>query len=74
MVAAVIVGAVAMVGVSAAAAARIPALSTAAAQTPPAVTVDALPPPPPARVAIKEPTIRPVEFTLVAAGDVLPHG
>ncbi len=73
LVAAVIVGVVAMVGLSAAAAARIPALSNVAAQTPPAVTVEAVPPPPPARVAIKQPTIRPVEFTLVAAGDVLPH-
>ncbi len=69
-----VVGVVAMIGASAAAAARIPGLATAAAQTPPAVTVAAEPPPPPARVAVKEPPIRPVDFTLVAAGDVLPHG
>ncbi len=52
----------------------IPALSPAAVQTPPSVTVTAEPPPAPPRVAVQEPAIRPVEFTLVAAGDVLPHG
>lgn len=74
MVVASVVGAVAMVGVSAAAATQIPALSTVAARTPPAVTVDPVPPPPPARAAVAEPAIRPIEFTVVAAGDVLPHG
>lgn len=73
MVVASVVGAVAMVGVSAAAATQIPALSTVAARTPPAVTVDPVPPPPPARAAVAEPAIRPIEFTVVAAGDVLPH-
>jgi poly-gamma-glutamate synthesis protein (capsule biosynthesis protein) len=74
MVVAGVVGAVAMVGVSAAAATQIPALSTVAARTPPAVTVDPVAPPPPARAAVAEPAIRPIEFTVVAAGDVLPHG
>ncbi len=74
MVVAGVVGAVAMVGVTTAAATQIPALSTVAPHTPPAVTVDAVPPPPPARAAVQEPTIRPVGFTVVAAGDVLPHG
>src|SRR5660397_153493 len=74
MVLAGVVGAVAMIGASTAAATQITALLIGASRTPPAVTVDAAPPPPPARVAVKEPAIRPVDFTLVAAGDVLPHG
>ncbi|HZJ39458.1 MAG TPA: CapA family protein [Demequina sp.] len=74
MVLAGVVGAVAMIGASTAAATQIPALLIGASRTPPAVTIDAVPPPPPARVAVKEPAIRPVDFTLVAAGDVLPHG
>lgn len=74
MVLAAVVGALAVVGANTAAAAWIPALSRVASQTPPSVTIAAEPPPPPARVAVQEPAIRPVGFTLVAAGDTIPHG
>ncbi len=58
----------------AAAAAWVPGLSGSHAETPAAVTATAPPEPPRDRVAVEEPTMRPVDFTLVAAGDVLPHG
>jgi poly-gamma-glutamate capsule biosynthesis protein CapA/YwtB (metallophosphatase superfamily) len=74
MIVAGVVGAVAVAAVSFAAASQIPALSTVAAQVPPTVTIEAVPPSAPARVAVEQPAIRPVAFTLVAAGDVLPHG
>lgn len=54
------------------AASRIPGLSTSATTTPPAVTVEAIAPPQP-RIAIEAPPLQPVQFTVVAAGDVLPH-
>ena len=60
--------------VGAAAAAWMPGLSDAGADTPPTVTAVPPPEPPPARAAVQEPVIRPVDFTVVAAGDVLPHG
>lgn len=70
----VLVALVGAFGVGAAAAAWAPGLTGSNAATPPVVTATPAPEPPPARVAVEAPTLRPVEFTLVAAGDVLPHG
>lgn len=61
-------------GVGAAAAALATELAESGPAAPVAVTATPAPEPPPARIAVEAPSLRPVEFTLVAAGDVLPHG
>lgn len=68
----ILVALVGAFGMGAAAAAWAAELTGSAAATPPIVTATAEPPP--TRAAVEAPTLRPVEFTLVAAGDVLPHG